>query len=173
MHVRQRRAAVQGASRFSAWRREPNSHEAAKPPREALVCRAISTTLRCWELEPPARGPAKLLGATAPYTARALRWWLSRSVSSSGRRQHLRVCRNSGQAARTPGPPPSPARSGRHMLRGNKAYWFILGLQRRKASTALPNPSFKRSPNGVALGPRGSAAYHLPRGPSATPSVPA
>jgi hypothetical protein len=36
-----------------------------------------------------------------------------------------------------------------------------------------PNPSFKRSPNGVALGPRGSAVYHLPRGPSATPSVPA
>jgi hypothetical protein len=41
------------------------------------------------------------------------------------------------------------------------------------ASMALPNPSFKRSPNGVALGPRGSAVYHLPRGPSATPSVPA
>jgi hypothetical protein len=38
---------------------------------------------------------------------------------------------------------------------------------------ALPNPSFKRSPNGMALGPRGSAVYHLPRGPSATPSVPA
>ena len=38
---------------------------------------------------------------------------------------------------------------------------------------ALPNPSFKRSPNGVALGPRGSAVYHLPRGPSATPLVPA
>jgi hypothetical protein len=38
---------------------------------------------------------------------------------------------------------------------------------------ARPNPSFKRSPNGVALGPRGSAVYHLPRGPSATPLVPA
>jgi hypothetical protein len=41
------------------------------------------------------------------------------------------------------------------------------------ASMALPNPSFKRSPNGVALGPRGSAVYHLPRGPSATPLGPA
>ena len=47
---------------------------------------------------------------------------------------------------------------------------YMLGWLRGQA---LPNPSFKRSPNGVALGPRGSAVYHLPRGPSATPLVPA
>ena len=37
----------------------------------------------------------------------------------------------------------------------------------------LPNPSFKRSPNSVAPGPRGSVVYHLPHGPGATLSVPA
>jgi hypothetical protein len=31
-----------------------------------------------------------------------------------------------------------------------------------------PNPSFKRSPNSVAPGPRGSEVYHLPHGPGAT-----
>jgi len=37
----------------------------------------------------------------------------------------------------------------------------------------FPNPSFKRSPNSVAPGPRGSAVYHLPHGPGATLSAPA
>jgi hypothetical protein len=48
-----------------------------------------------------------------------------------------------------------------------------LSMSRRTGHRMRPNPSFKRSPNGVALGPRGSAVYHLPRGPSATPLVPA
>jgi hypothetical protein len=35
---------------------------------------------------------------------------------------------------------------------------------------AWPNPSLKRSVNGLPPGPRGSRAYHLPRGPGANPS---
>jgi hypothetical protein len=45
------------------------------------------------------------------------------------------------------------------------------------ASTPLPEAGkslripFKRSPNGMAPGPRGSVVYHLPHGPGATLSV--
>jgi hypothetical protein len=38
---------------------------------------------------------------------------------------------------------------------------------------ARPNPSLKRSANGVALGPRGALVHHAPHGPSATPPAPA
>jgi hypothetical protein len=38
---------------------------------------------------------------------------------------------------------------------------------------ALPNPSLKLSPNGMAPGPRGALAYHAPHGPGTMPSVPA
>jgi len=36
-----------------------------------------------------------------------------------------------------------------------------------------PNPSVKRSANGVAQGPRSALVYAAPRGPCATPSAPA
>jgi hypothetical protein len=38
---------------------------------------------------------------------------------------------------------------------------------------ARPNPSLKRSVNGVALGPRGALVHHAPHGPSTTPLAPA
>ncbi len=34
-----------------------------------------------------------------------------------------------------------------------------------------PNPSFNRSPNGIAPGPRAGIAYHPARGPGAIPLV--
>jgi len=40
------------------------------------------------------------------------------------------------------------------------------------APPVRPNPSVEARPNGIALGPRGTEAYHVPRGPSAIPSVP-
>ena len=41
------------------------------------------------------------------------------------------------------------------------------------ASTLLPNPSFKPSPNGKTLGPRRYAVHHQRRGPSVSPLGPA
>jgi len=41
-----------------------------------------------------------------------------------------------------------------------------------RSGAALPNPSLKARPNGVAPGPRGGLAYPPPRGPGATPSAP-
>jgi len=35
----------------------------------------------------------------------------------------------------------------------------------------LPNPSLERTSTGMALGPRGRAVYHRPRGPSAIPAA--
>ena len=58
----------------------------------------------------------------------------------------------------------SPATSVRSSL---AATWFSASRQ-----NARPNPSVKARPNGVAPGPRGHGAYHRPRGPGATPSVP-
>jgi len=37
------------------------------------------------------------------------------------------------------------------------------------ARNALPNPSFKRTANGVSPWPRGRVGYHRPRGQGATP----
>jgi hypothetical protein len=37
----------------------------------------------------------------------------------------------------------------------------------------MPNPSFKRSPNGKAPGPRAGVVYHPALGPGALPLVPA
>ncbi len=53
--------------------------------------------------------------------------------------------------------------------RGNKS----APQRRRTPNAALPNPSLKLSTNGVPPGPRDRAAYHRPRGPGVTPSVPA
>jgi hypothetical protein len=39
------------------------------------------------------------------------------------------------------------------------------------ATGALPNPSLERTSTGMALGPRGYAVHHPPRGPSTTPVV--
>ncbi len=52
----------------------------------------------------------------------------------------------------------------------------VSGSARLKAGhtqEALPNPSFKRSPNGMAPGPRAGVVYHPARGPGAMPLVPA
>jgi hypothetical protein len=38
-------------------------------------------------------------------------------------------------------------------------------------NVALPNPSLERTSTGMALGPRGYAVHHPPRGPSTTPLV--
>ncbi len=40
----------------------------------------------------------------------------------------------------------------------------------RTLGAMLPNPSVEPT-SGVALGPRGFFAHHLPRGPSATPAL--
>jgi len=49
------------------------------------------------------------------------------------------------------------------LLRGRSAH-FPFGTR------SWPNPSVNATANGVAPGPRGSQAYHLPRGPGTTPS---
>jgi uncharacterized protein (TIGR00369 family) len=45
--------------------------------------------------------------------------------------------------------------------------------QARNMRPLMPNPSLKRSTNGVALGPRGALVHHAPHGPSTTPPAPA
>jgi len=41
--------------------------------------------------------------------------------------------------------------------------------ERATSQKALPNPSFKRTANGVSPWPRGRVGYHRPRGQGATP----
>ena len=43
------------------------------------------------------------------------------------------------------------------------------GYSLPSVTKALPNPSLERTSTGMALGPRGYAGHHPPRGPSATP----
>ena len=45
------------------------------------------------------------------------------------------------------------------------------GYSLPSVTKALPNPSLERTSTGMALGPRGYAGHHPPRGPSATPVV--
>ena len=53
----------------------------------------------------------------------------------------------------------------RSAMRGPKPSRFARKVQ--------PNPSLKRSANGVPPGPRGGAGYHPPRGPGVPPLAPA
>ena len=49
-------------------------------------------------------------------------------------------------------------------------FWWRRGVPAPWRSTpAPPNSSLNRTRNGMALGPRGTAVYHAPRGPSAMP----
>jgi hypothetical protein len=48
-----------------------------------------------------------------------------------------------------------------------------LGSQPCSPRAVLPNPSLERTRTGMALGPRGAPCHHSPRGPSATPALPA
>ena len=64
-------------------------------------------------------------------------------------------------------------------LSGRRYLFTLVASQKHQSSfllshqQAVPNPSLKRSANGVPPGPRGRAVYHRPRGPAVTPPSPA
>jgi hypothetical protein len=63
--------------------------------------------------------------------------------------------------------------SGRRYLLSLVASQMHQGPSLLSHQQAVPNPSLKRSANGVPPGPRGRAVYHRPRGPAVTPPSPA
>ena len=63
--------------------------------------------------------------------------------------------------------------SGRRYLFSLVANQMHQGRSLLSHQLAVPNPSLKRSANGVPPGPRGRAVYHRPRGPAVTPPSPA
>ena len=170
-------------ARVSACRRELNSHEAAEPrnlsshkqgqyaARESESCRpSARERMNPGDLVAEHGKDWKPCGESRQRTA-----WEAGQFSQSRRAAAFSVRHSAvplwrlehvvrGQQQRGAG--------GALFMRKPVPGVVCIGSE-RGGSGALPNPSFKRSPNGVALGPRGSAVYHLPRGPSATPSVPA
>jgi hypothetical protein len=149
-HVRQRRRHVQNASGVSACRRGLNSHDAAEPRSRASGDEVAYGGK--WHMQ--------------VKDQRALRARMTKLQLRATRIGKL-VC--GAVAGRATG-----AASGRARA-GCEARWRGQPTQRKRgvpsavARNALPNPSFKRTANGVSPWPRGRVGYHRPRGQGAPP----
>ena len=73
-----------------------------------------------------------------------------------------------GQAVKATGP-----NTARHRRFSQVSISALQGGSLLRYQQAVPNPSLKRSANGVPPGPQGRAVYHRPRGPAVTPLSPA
>ena len=162
------------SSKVSACRRALNAHNAAQarapshsrqrawlhapvePMRNerAPLPRPFTSALRCI-------GPLYRLEAAPRGQARS-------AIAAKG----LRVVHQpADQAPRIRAAPRPAAPGGR---RSPRAAVLWLALRLRSLRAALPNPSFKPSPNGVPRGPGRRYAVHFRQpGPRVTPSVPA
>ncbi len=154
------------AGKVSAWRRERSSHELARPSREnaqgAFLQRCYpNSDRRCFMRVAPTevtrRQPSlvELLCREFERPSSA-----SASAATEGR-QYL------------PSLPSSrfcPVRRPLHAYARFRGYAVPSRASRHSpAKTTLPNPSLKRTANGVPPWPRGRVVYHRPRGQGATP----
>jgi hypothetical protein len=173
---------VQCSSKASAFRRELNSHEAAKPQdgthkplrialhesaesnRAARCARSISpsSTSRSYRAPPCHILLSYCVGSSWSQPVRRA---AAAIAGTSGLAQRVRrpecvacQCRGRGAGGTCGGP------------HGVTTPW--LGHHQRFFRAALPNPSLKPSPNGGPPGPRGAVVYPAPRGPGVPPSVP-
>ena len=178
--------AVQCSSRISACRREPNSHDAAKPPEPACPQKfaaargpqartsAEPNDLVAAEHGPGQRGsqqesnylepqchiePAHCVGSSGVQSVRGAAA-ASNAASGLGQLQRLEY----------------PTRHGRQRGAGSAGYapQGVTGpwqAHRQRASgAALPNPSLKRSANGRPPGPATGYGVHFPvAGPGVLP----
>jgi hypothetical protein len=173
--------AVRYASRFSAFRREPNSHDAAEPrktsylrhrdqnqngtslPRE-LVGRLLRESVSRNDLEPPhLLEPPRCVGCSP---VRSVHW--AAAVSAGALRRSLPRRRQE-----------SEARNGRQRGAGSscsrppEATRPWPACVARSLSAALPNPSLKRSANGRPPGPGlWHMVHHHSPGPGVLPPSP-
>ena len=178
---------MQCSSRVSASRRELNSHEAASPlssaerePKARL--RGNAPQERREEDQTPQEGVSRTAGAKDCAAERHGQVALSRTyialrarpliVSLWSRRCRSRVAFAQHTHERR------IQDTGRQLNRRRAGSFGVapLGVSNplqvhclQSASAALPNPTLKRTRNGMALGPRGRVVYLRPRGPSATP----
>jgi hypothetical protein len=165
------------SSRVSAWRRELNSHEAAKPqiPSHARRPAKVDAWVECIPrlqatVPSPLTNSAQCLGPLRPVKATALHktcWAFTCKACAGGFGRHNLL---KGSVPR------------RLLQRGAVVFRCSspgVGLPWRARSqctfcAALPNPSFKPSPNGVPRGPGRRYAVHFRHpGPRVTPLVPA
>ncbi len=158
-------AALQYAGRVSAWRRELNSHEWARPSREkaegSFLQRCYPNSHRRCFMQV---APTEVMQRQACLVELLCREFerpspASASAAAEGR-QYL------------PSLPSSrfwPVRRALHVYAWYR-YAVLLGASRHSPTkTTLPNPSLKRTANGVPPWPRGRVGYHRPRGQGATP----
>ena len=179
-------------SRVSAWRRELNSHDAAKPrgdmlhslrsPQRMATKQDRIEDRLCQFLRRPARNrissgksSQERLGAAVPHWTSGLRGKHWSSVSSSGRRaeqgqvcprQVVRRLKNAAFHGQQRG-----ARSFGAGPRGITGPWQAHRLW--LCCAVLPNPSLKWSANGRPPGPGRRYAVHSRQpGPGVLPSSP-
>ena len=178
---------MQYASRFSACRRELNSHDAAKPQT------ADRTHDRCPGLTTCSRRIASLQTTQLKPLHKPEGWWARRTddltpprqfeqpncVATGGFHPVHGAAANNGALRRSHGRRLEDV-ARQHRMRGtggNSCWragaagtWQISRM--RKINTALPNPSVEARPNGKAPGPPPGFVYHPSGGPGASPSAP-
>ncbi len=159
-------AAGQYASRVSAWRRELNNHELARPSREnaesAFLQRCYpNSDRRCFMQVAPTEVTQRQPSLVEPLCREFERPSPASASAATEGRQYL------------PSLPSSrfcPVRRALHVNAWYRGYAVPSRASRHSpAKTTLPNPSLKRTANGVPPWPRGRVGYHRPRGQGATP----
>ena len=165
------------SSKVSACRRELNSHKAAKPRAASHSHRRANP--RAWvECRPETEAMVP-----CPFTSLVCRTRATRSTTTASGRQRsspgaAKVCIGGVSQQKLPMrslPPHCPQRAAasfRCSSSGVEVHPRARSLC--ASSAALPNPSFKPSPNGVPRGPGRRYAVHFRQpGPRVTPLVPA
>jgi hypothetical protein len=174
--------AVRYASRFSALRREPNSHDAAKPRETSyfrhrdqdqngkslsreLVGLLLSESVRRNDLEPPHPVEPQRFVACAPIRLVRRAAAISAGASTRSRR---------GGGRNTKPATAGSAERKSNQCRPAEATSPWSARVPRSPSAALPNPSLKRSANGRPPGPGlWHIVHHHSPGPGVLPLSPA
>ena len=175
------------SSRVSASRRELSSHEAATPLSSAehelkMRLRGNAPQERREDDQTPGQGVSRTAGVEAHAAKRSGQVALCRNcialrarplkVSLWGRRCRIKVAfaqRTHERRSQDVGRHFSQRRAGSIGPASSRVSNPLQVHCLQSAGAALPNPTLKRTRNGMALGPRGRVVYLRPRGPSATP----
>ena len=178
---------MQCSSRVSASRRELNSHEAASPLSSAereqkMRLRANAPQERREDDQRSQEGVSRTVGVKEYAAERHGQVALSRTyialrarpliVSLWSRRCRSRVAfaqHTHERRIQDTGRYHNRRRAGRFGVAPSGVSKPLQVHCLQSANAALPNPTLKRTRNGMALGPRGRVLYLRPRGPSATP----
>ncbi len=166
-------SAVQYASRVSAWRRELNSHELARPHRDRSHGMSLHRCGPSSEGMYPRRAPVVAASEPCSFNLELPHHRPGSAASASAVPLAATAATSNRQADQ---PLANAARSRCVSIAGSarKALSICGHVHSRAArwlpaTPALPNTSFKRTANGVPPWPRCRVAYHRPRGQGATP----